>query len=37
MQDGKLKFHKSLEALQHQTGEKKLNKAIASIMTSILL
>ena len=37
MQDGKLKFHKSLEALQHQTGEKKLNKAIASIMTSVLL
>lgn len=37
MQDGKLKFHQSLEALQHQTGEKKLNKAIASIMTSVLV
>ena len=37
MQDGKLKFHKSFEALQHQTGEVKLNKAIASIMTNVTL
>ncbi len=32
MQDGKLKFHKSLQDLQKDTGEEKLNKAIASIM-----
>ena len=32
MQDGKLKFHKSIEALRNETGEVKLSKAIASIM-----
>jgi Cu-processing system ATP-binding protein len=32
MQDGKLRFHKSIEALQQETGEEKLNKAIASVM-----
>jgi len=33
MQDGNLKFHKSIAALQQDTGEEKLNKAIASIMS----
>jgi Cu-processing system ATP-binding protein len=33
MQDGKLQFHKSITALQQDTGEEKLNKAIASIMS----
>jgi len=32
MQDGKLIFHKSIEDLRHDTGEKKLNKAIAQVM-----
>jgi Cu-processing system ATP-binding protein len=32
MQDGKLRFHKTIRALQQETGEEKLNKAIASIM-----
>jgi len=32
MQDGKLKFHKTLKDLQQDTGEIKLNKAIASVM-----
>jgi Cu-processing system ATP-binding protein len=32
MQDGKLRFHKTIKALQQDTGEEKLNKAIASIM-----
>jgi Cu-processing system ATP-binding protein len=32
LQDGKLRFHKSLEDLQRETGEGKLNKAIASVM-----
>jgi Cu-processing system ATP-binding protein len=32
MQDGKLLFHKSLEALRIDTGEEKLNKAIAFVM-----
>lgn len=33
MQDGKLLFHKSIEALRDDTGQQKLSKAIASIMT----
>lgn len=33
MQDGILKFHKSITALQQDTGEEKLNRAIASIMS----
>lgn len=33
MQDGKLLFHKSIEALREDTGENKLSKAIASVMT----
>jgi Cu-processing system ATP-binding protein len=33
MQDGSLQFHKSITALQQDTGEEKLNKAIASIMS----
>lgn len=32
MQDGRLQFHKSIEALRTDTGEEKLAKAIASIM-----
>jgi Cu-processing system ATP-binding protein len=32
MQDGKLRFHKTIQALRKDTGEEKLNKAIASIM-----
>jgi Cu-processing system ATP-binding protein len=33
MQEGKLKFHKSIEALRTDTGEMQLTRAIASIMT----
>jgi Cu-processing system ATP-binding protein len=33
MQDGKLRFHKSIEGLRQDTGEVKLNRAIASIMS----
>jgi Cu-processing system ATP-binding protein len=33
MQDGKLRFHKTIHDLQAETGETKLNKAIASVMT----
>jgi len=32
MQDGKLKFHKSIDDLRNETGEVKLAKAIANIM-----
>ncbi len=32
MQDGKLCFHKSITSLQQETGEKKLSKAIATVM-----
>ncbi len=32
MQEGQLRFHKSIEALRTETGEEKLNKAIAQIM-----
>jgi Cu-processing system ATP-binding protein len=32
MQDGQLRFHKSLEQLKEDTGEKGLSRAIASIM-----
>lgn len=32
MQDGQLCFHKTIEALKTETGEEKLNKAIAQIM-----
>lgn len=34
MQDGKLMFHKTLSALMTDTGEEKLSKAIAKIMTA---
>ncbi|MEO7445780.1 MAG: ABC transporter ATP-binding protein [Ferruginibacter sp.] len=33
MQDGKLWFHKSIAALKEDTGEEKLSKAIAKVMT----
>ena len=33
MQEGKLLFHKSIEALREDTGEEKLAKAIARVMT----
>jgi Cu-processing system ATP-binding protein len=32
MQDGRLRFHKSIQALRTDTGEEKLNRAIAKIM-----
>ncbi len=32
MQEGKLRFHKSIEDLRADTGEQKLSKAIASVM-----
>lgn len=32
MQDGKLRFHKTIEALKADTGELKLSKAIANVM-----
>jgi Cu-processing system ATP-binding protein len=32
MQEGKLVFHQNIEALRKETGEEKLNKAIAQIM-----
>jgi Cu-processing system ATP-binding protein len=34
MQDGKLSFHKSLDQLQQDTGERKLSRAIAHVMQS---
>lgn len=34
MQDGQVRFHKSIEALRNDTGEIKLSKAIASIMAN---
>lgn len=34
MQEGKLRFHKSIEALHADTGETQLTKAIASIMSN---
>jgi len=34
MQDGKVNFHKSIEALRADTGESQLTKAIASIMAN---
>jgi Cu-processing system ATP-binding protein len=37
MQDGKLRFHKTIQALRKDTGEEKLNKAIASIMLNKLV
>jgi Cu-processing system ATP-binding protein len=33
MQEGKLSFHKKLSTLKHETGEQKLSKAIAKIMS----
>ncbi|OIR02907.1 putative ABC transporter ATP-binding protein YxlF [mine drainage metagenome] len=32
MQDGQLRFHKTIEALRKDTGEEKLSKAIANVM-----
>lgn len=32
LQDGQLRFHKTIDALKSETGEAKLNKAIAQIM-----
>ena len=32
MQDGKICFHKNLDALREETGEEKLSKAIARVM-----
>ncbi len=34
LQDGKLMFHESIGQLQERTGEKKLNKIIANILTN---
>jgi Cu-processing system ATP-binding protein len=34
MQDGKLVFHKPIELLKKETGEERLSKAIAKVMTS---
>jgi Cu-processing system ATP-binding protein len=34
MQDGKLQFHKSIEALKEETGQQKLAKAIAQVMVN---
>ncbi|MEJ7826808.1 MAG: hypothetical protein WKF91_01385, partial [Segetibacter sp.] len=34
MQDGKLLFHKKLSVLKEETGEQKLSKAIAKIMSA---
>lgn len=33
MQDGQFRFHKTIETLQKDTGEQKLSKAIANVMT----
>ena len=33
MQDGKLRFHQSIDELRKRTGEEKLSKAIANVMT----
>ncbi len=33
MQDGKLCFHKTIDALREDTGERKLSKAISSVMS----
>ncbi|MDE3237272.1 MAG: ABC transporter ATP-binding protein [Bacteroidota bacterium] len=33
MQDGKLRFHQSIDELRKHTGEEKLSKAIANVMT----
>ncbi len=35
LQEGKLRFHKNIEELRQDTGEEKLAKAIAKIMTGI--
>jgi Cu-processing system ATP-binding protein len=35
MQDGQLKFHKTIEAIRLDTGEEKLNRAIAKIMGKV--
>jgi Cu-processing system ATP-binding protein len=32
MEEGRLRFHKSLNQLQQDTGEKKLSRAIAQVM-----
>jgi len=37
MQDGKLLFHKSIELLHKDTGENKLSKAIARVMTNSIV
>jgi Cu-processing system ATP-binding protein len=34
MQDGKLLFHKSIQVLRQDTGEEKLSKVIAHVMTN---
>ena len=34
MQEGKLLFHKNLDALREETGERKLSKAIQKVMTN---
>ena len=34
MHEGKLLFHKKLSALKEETGEEKLSKAIAKIMSA---
>lgn len=37
MQDGELRFHKTIEALRTDTGEEKLSKAIARVMINAAL
>ncbi|MCA6450979.1 MAG: ABC transporter ATP-binding protein [Chitinophagaceae bacterium] len=37
MQDGELRFHKSIEALRADTGQEKLSKAIAHVMLNTAL
>jgi hypothetical protein len=35
MQDGILRFHKSIEELREDTGEQKLSKVISNVMLKI--
>ena len=37
MQDGELRFHKSIAELREDTGEEKLSKAIAHVMLNAAL
>lgn len=33
MQDGQINFHKSIDALRHETGQEKISKAISTVLT----